>query len=501
MKRFVWIGLMVGFSQGLFAQYSMGLVNGNYAGVSASLINPSALVNTKLRADINIFSARAFVDNNYLYFPSRKASLIKLVNGAYDYELFPKPYGTGNRMIYTYYNDKSLKNLYVNARIMGPSFEVAMQNHNFGLRTGVRMMSSTRRLPYDMANFSYYTMDFRPQQDHYFVRDNYDMSSMAWYEIMATYATVFNQGRNNLWSVGVSAGPLFGYGGAYVKGGDTRYIVYNEKILNVENLNAEFGMSLPVDYDNNVRDYYDPLVRGHGWGMDLGITWLFRNKPYQRRIPYDCYKKQFEQYDFKLGVSIIDIGWVNFTNNAQKHVFENVHNNWIRVDDFTYTNINTGLKTASEWFYGDSTASLKGTSFKIYLPTSLSVQFDYHVKSNWYVNGTAVIPVKYTSPMIENPYVLAVTPRYEGRFFGVNLPLILYDWNNPRIGLSIRIDGLTIGTDNLICFTSAKDFTGADFYVSYRILIRTEGRNPYSNRGACYNNWRTKINSMHKNAR
>jgi hypothetical protein len=498
MRRIIWIGILVGLSQGIFAQLSLGLVNGNFSGVSGSLINPSSMANSKLSADINIFSARTFVENNYLYFPSRKASLVKLVNGAYDYELFPKPFGTGNRYVYSYYSDKSLKNAYVNTRIMGPSFMFTRQDHVFALRTGARFMSSTRRLPYDMANFSYYTMDFRPQHNTYFVRDNYDMSSMAWYEVMASYVTVFNRGKSNLWSAGISAGPLFGYAGAYVKGGDTRYIVYNEDILNVEQLDAEFGMSLPVDYNSNETDYYHPSVRGFGWGMDVGITWQYRDKPYQRRIPRNCYKKRFEEYQFKLGISLIDIGYINFNRNAERHVYENVHNNWIKVSDFNYTNIHEGLNYASELFYGDSTASLRGNSIRIYLPTSLSVQFDYHVANNWFVNGTAVIPVKYASPMIEAPVVIAVTPRYESRFLEVQLPLVLYDFNNPRIGLSLRFDGLTIGTDNFLCFTSTKDFTGADVYISYRIMLRNDGKNPYSNRGACYNNWRTQIKLMHK---
>lgn len=498
MKRLVWIGLMVCFSGGISAQFSLGLVNSNYSGVSASLLNPSAMANSKLSADINLFSARTFVENNYLYFPSRSASLIKLVNGAYDYELFPKPYGTGNRVVYSYFTDKSLKNAFVNTRVIGPSFMLTLQDHVIAFRTGARLMSSTCRLPYDMANFSYYTMDFRPQHNTYFVRDNYDMRTMAWYEMMASYVKVFNRGQNNLWSAGISAGPLFGYGGAYVSGGDTRYIVYDEDIINVEHLDAEFGMALPVDYYSNEVDYFHPAVRGFGWGMDLGITWQYRDKPYQRSLPRSCYKQKFEEYQFKLGISIIDIGWVNFNRNAERHEFNNVSNNWIDVTKFSYTNIHEGLNYASDLFYGDSSASLKGKSMRIYLPTTLSIQLDYHIISNWFVNGTAVLPVKYASPMIEVPFVLAVTPRYESRFLEVQLPLILYDFNNPRIGLSLRFDGLTIGTDNLMCFSSSKDFTGADVYISYRIMLRNDGKNPYTSRGACYNNWRTKINQMHK---
>jgi len=498
MKRIILIGFFLSLFQGIFAQMSLGLVNGNYSGVAGGIVNPAMMANSKLRADISLFSAHGFVENNYLYFPSRQATAITLLNGAYEYQLFPKPYGTGNRYVYSYYNDKSDKNALVKTRVMGPSFMVALQDNLIGFRTGARVISSVRRLPYDMANFSYYTMDFRPQQNTYFVRDNYDMSSMGWYEMMVSYVTVFNRGKNNLWSAGVSAGPLFGYGGAYVSGGDTRYIVYNSDVVNVEQLNAEFGMSLPVNYDTDEKTLFNPVFRGYGWGMDLGVTWQHKEKPYSRRIPKNCYKKTFEEYDFRLGVSLIDIGWIKFNKNAEKHVYENVKNNWIDVNKLDYNNIQDELNTASFLLMGDSTASLKSNSIKIYLPTTLSIQLDYHMIKNWYVNSTVFVPVLYASPMVEQPFVVSVTPRYENRFFEVNLPVVLYDWKYPRFGLSVRIDGFTIGSDNIKCFSKATDFTGADIYVSYRILLRTDSKNPYRSKGACYNTWRTKILGMHR---
>jgi hypothetical protein len=76
---------------------------------------------------------------------------------------------------------------------------VTIYDHVIALRTGARAISSTRNLPYDMANFAYYTMDFRPQHQTYFVRDNYSMSSMAWFEVMASYAKVLHRGQGNLW--------------------------------------------------------------------------------------------------------------------------------------------------------------------------------------------------------------------------------------------------------------------------------------------------------------
>ena len=469
---------------------ALGLVNGNYAGLNGGVINPSFMANTKLKSDINLFTASAFVENNYLYFPSRESSIIKLVNGVYDFHFIPKPYGTGERKVYAYYEDKSNKNIFVNTRMIGPSVMFSCKDNVFAIRTGFRVMSSTRRLPYDLANFSFYGLDFKPQHNVNYQRDNYDMATMAWWEVNLSYATIVKRSFHSLWSVGISVGPAFGNSGAYMSGGETKYIAYNDSVLNVQNLNAEFGVCLPVDYDDNDVDIFNSVVRGMGWGMDIGFTWQYRNRPYQRKPIDDFYKKRFEDYKVKIGVSMLDIGWINFTKNAQKHCFDNVSNNWINVNELNYNNLSEEFKIVSNLFYQDSNESCQANKFRMYLPTSLSAQVDFHVKDWWFINSTMIFPMVYKSPMVERPVVLSLTPRFESRFLEINVPIVLYDFKYPRIGFSIRIEGLTIGTDHIGCFFSTGDFTGADVYISYKINLCHEEKNPLISKGACFNNWR-----------
>jgi hypothetical protein len=489
MKRLIWIALIFCVSQEIFSQMALGLINGNYAGSTGALINPSSMANTKLKSDINLLSVSAFVENNYLYFPSRESSIIKLFNGVYDFHFIPKPYGTGERKVYAYYEDKSNKNIFVNTRMIGPSVMFSLKDNVFVIRTGFRVMSSTRRLPYDLANFSYYGLDFEPQHNVSFERNNYDMASMAWWEVSLSYATVVKRSFTSLWSAGISVGPAFGNSGAYMSGGQTQYIAYNDSVLNVQKLNAEFGVCLPVDYDDNDVDIFNSMIRGLGWGMDIGFTWQYRSRPYQRKPVDEFYKKRFEDYKLKIGVSMLDIGWVNYNKNAEKHCFENVHNNYILANKLNYENLSDELKVVSNLFYADSNASCRQNSFRMYLPASLSAQFDYHVKDAWFINSTMIFPIVYASPMIERPVVLSVTPRFECRFIEFNLPLVLYDFKYPRVGLSARVEGLTVGTDNLGCFFSSGDFTGADVYISYKINICQENKNPCTSQGACFNRW------------
>jgi hypothetical protein len=103
------------------------------------------------------------------------------------------------------------------------------------------------------------------------------------------------------------------------------------------------------------------------------------------------------------------------------------------------------------------------------LPTALIINADYKFKESFYLAAAIIAPVRWINPQLRRPVNLAVIPRYETRYLEVNIPVSLYDWNHPRIGLSIRIHDLTIGTDRLGGYFANHDFTGMDIYFSYKI--------------------------------
>ncbi len=498
MKHLWTLGLWLVLVNSGLSQQSVGLVAGNYSGSVGNTLNPALMANSWLKGDVTLMAVSAFVENDYFYLPANEAGIIRLVQGIYEFPYFAKPYGKGERNVYSYYEDKSDKDIIVHGRVTGPSAMFSHHDHVFAIRTGARVMSTTHRLPYDIANFSYYGMDFKPQHNVYYVREDFDMASMAWYEFTLSYATVVKRSHSNHWAIGVSAGPRLGYSGAYISGNDTRYIAYNDSILNVEMLNAEMGLALPFDYNQYKISLEKPMVRGAGWGMDLGMTWQFRERPYQKKFPGNFYIKRFEDYRVKLGVSITDIGWLTFTENAEKHVYDNVSNNWIRVNELDYDNIHDELYVTSVIFYGDPHASLKDRRIKIYLPTALNIMVDYHITDWWFLNTILVLPVKLYSPMLEVPVTVSVTPRFESRNLEIHIPLVLYDLKDPRFGFAIRLAGLTIGSDNLPSLFGYRDFTGGDLYVAYKWNIGNNGKNPFTSKGACFNNWRKDIRKVQK---
>jgi hypothetical protein len=469
-------------------QEMLGLVNSNYAGSMGVSMNPSSMANSKIRVDYSIFTIRSFVENNYFYLPAKEASFFKIINGSYRFPFFAKPYGEGERNVYSYYMDPSNKNIFVNSRIDGPGIMFGLNDHILSIHTSYRMVSSTRGLPFDIANFSYYAMDFYPQHNIYYERGNYRMASMAWWEIGMSYATILARPFKTLWSAGITLNWLGGYSGAYLDGRETDYIVYNDSILNLDYLDGEIGLSLPVDYDTDEVDFFNPLIRGTGLGIDLGITFQYRDKPYMRKYKGQYYRKGFEDYLYKVGFSLLDLGWVTFNKDAEKHSYDGVSNHHLNVNYLQYTNIHDELAAVSELLYGDPDASYRDDQFRLYLPMAASVQFDYHPSGPWFLNGTLVVPLTVATPMLERPMILAMTPRYETKELEVSLPMIFYDVIYPRLGISVRFHGLTIGSDNLGGFLGYKDFTGYDFYINYKVNLNGSKKPFHSKSNPCWFN-------------
>src|SRR5678810_320593 len=53
----------------IYAQQDLGMRNGNYAGIQSTCLNPSAIADSKLKWDINVFSTNTVFDNTFLFIP------------------------------------------------------------------------------------------------------------------------------------------------------------------------------------------------------------------------------------------------------------------------------------------------------------------------------------------------------------------------------------------------------------------------------------------------
>lgn len=447
----------------LQAQEMLGIVNSNYSGIHGALINPSSLTNSRYYLDINFLTIGLSAENNYLYLPKSGYKFSRFFGKFNNFPL----YGPDSLPI-VHFENKNSANGYAITRLMGPSAMLNIGKHAFGITTGIRTVASVRNIPYGLAKLIYEGLN-NPSQfgNRYPVSQKFAVAAMSWAELGLSYAYVFSQSQLECWSGGITLKRLWGYSGAYTYVNNIDYMVRNRDTLTIYNINAETGYSLPLEYSTN-QFLGTPLFRGRGYGFDIGVTYQKMKKEHQDASYKSVCAEEYKPYKYRIGISIIDIGSISFKKNAQRLVFKNTNTADLNFRTINTVSIDSTVSDISMHFYNDPNKLLQGSSIRVGLPTALSVQMDINYTGNWYINGILIYPLMLRSAGIERPALLAVTPRYETDHFEVDMPVSMYDFKRPRIGISMRLFFLTIGTDKLGGFFNLSDFTGMDFYMALK---------------------------------
>jgi hypothetical protein len=176
-----------------------------------------------------------------------------------------------------------------------------------------------------------------------------------------------------------------------------------------------------------------------------------------------------------------------FSHDTQLHKFNNVSKYWEQFDTIRFSGINYGVRNYSNGFYGDPEASYAGSKMRIMLPATISLQFDYHLTRRVYLAALWMHPLKFSPNTLWRPAQLAFVPRYESRLVGVSLPISLFNYQEPRVGLALRIYSFTIGTERLGSLMGLSKFNGTNIYFSVRFNLCKGACSTYQT-GACQNN-------------
>jgi hypothetical protein len=72
---------------------------------------------------------------------------------------------------------------------------------------------------------------------------------------------------------------------------------------------------------------------------------------------------------------------------------------------------------------------------------------------------------------IVRPSQIALSARYETRRFEVAMPLTIYNYRTPHLGLAFRWSIFVIGTDRLGSFTGLWDTTGYDIFFGFKANV------------------------------
>ncbi|MGK0364213.1 MAG: hypothetical protein ACI85O_001270 [Saprospiraceae bacterium] len=441
----------------LFGQEQLGLRLENYSGINAVFLNPAATISTPLKWDVNLVSAGFFLENNYAFV--KKASALALLGQSEDLDL--RYAGDVNNesvlpaktFVADYFDDGEDRFISSLLTINGPSAMVKINQHTVGAFYNYRLAFSALDIPTNLSFYTYINRDFFDT----FPVVSFTGSMMIWDEIGINYAYKIETNAGFL-SIGANIKYLRGKEAAYFENINTFDLV---KIAQDSIASAlatfEYGLTTAsLDAETFVNQ-----TTGTGFGLDIGASATFGG-----------YKD--EGYTLKIGAALLDFGYIDFNQNAQQHRVQITQYTDISVDEFDniqgITQYNELLEQFSEATTGSRTETLRENNFRMILPTGISLQADYSFDENIFLNATIVQGLPLGKPGIIRNNIIAITPRYEHRWFSVQMPLILHNYKDFRIGLAARVAFLIIGTDNIGNLVGRfSDFTGTDVYVGLRV--------------------------------
>src|SRR5678809_770105 len=118
----------------IYAQQDLGMRNGNYAGIQSVCLNPSAIADSKLKWDINVFSVSTVYDNTFLYIPRDSLHIFGFRKIMYDI--------INEKQFYTRFKPQNPNELYhvtFSDEVLAPSFMMSVGKQSaIGLTTAQR---------------------------------------------------------------------------------------------------------------------------------------------------------------------------------------------------------------------------------------------------------------------------------------------------------------------------------------------------------------------------
>lgn len=416
------------------------------------MVNPANNLNSPFNWDVNLVAGGFFFENNYGYIRNthlfevlKKSDQIVLISDVENENTIDD-----NALILDYYNDNK-KNGYLNTFISGPSFMVNLNgNHSFGLFTNFRTIISGQNLPNEL---SYSKFNETPYGESIIIPP-FNAAGMTWSELGLNYAFSTSIDAGML-GIGISVKKLFGHEAFYFENkGNADLIQLTEDSISIQTLDAELGFS-SSNRDNNFNGLEN---NGSGWAIDLGATLLIGGTT--------------NDYQWKFGLSLLDIGQIKFDRNSAVHqVAIDVPTGLDGRDYENFDDIDSYIQLFSSQLLNDPAASLTADQFNQWLPGAISLQADYSLNSNFFVGALVNqrLSFKGMPNGVRRSNLIVINPRYESRWFGLSFPFIGHNWQDFRIGSSVRLGFLTIGSDNLGSFFRNKEFSGTDFYFALKI--------------------------------
>ncbi|MEP5340362.1 MAG: DUF5723 family protein [Algibacter sp.] len=436
------------------AQSYIGFLTDNYSGVTSVIANPANIVDSRFKTDINLVGASIFAANDYY-----GVNVMDAVKDDYDFDLDANKSPTENN------------NIGVNLDVMGPSFMF-----NLNKKSSIAVFSRARTLINinDINGTTIDAIDAEDTDDFNVNEGDFNIYGQAWAEVDLTYARILMNNEQHFLKGGLSLKYLQGIGSSSVYGNNVT-INYDadgtdlgggETTGNIMST-GELSYGTSDDFDND--DYDFELPEATGFGLDLGFVYEWRpsHADYTKtNANGDTYNlKHKNKYKLKLGLSITDLGSINY-KEGDEDVYD-INNPGVNEDDFD------AADDIDDFLNSIYTLTESKGSFKTKLPTALHLNADWSFSNNFYLNlntdFSLVETGKINASRISN--IASLTPRFESRIFSFYVPLSIVEHNGFQAGAGLRFGALYVGSGSVLSVISGDDSKGADVYFGTKFSL------------------------------
>lgn len=288
---------------------------------------------------------------------------------------------------------------------------------------------------------------------------NLAMVSSSWLEGFLTYGRTLVDDEYGRLNGGVTVRVMRGLSGAYadLSSGSVDRSVASGGTQTIYTLAAGTGRyAYSANYDYwkkgrsalvNWEEFFSHSKPGAA--ADLGVEWLVKPQTVEVYDEGDSYY----DYDWKIGVSLLDIGFNGYKYGSQSRAIAGPRTNV--TDSALNVKFNRVSSVAQ---FNDSMATIvSGFSriagnFKVWNPARLVINIDRPMPDHFAVNANLNLNLGGTGAgkrlFTQEITLLSVTPRWETKRLGAYLPVQVTTYGRFWVGGAFKLGPLLMGIDN-----------------------------------------------------
>ena len=446
MKKRIYLSLFA--FAGFFsanAQSYLGYTHDNYAGVQGVLFNPSSIVDSRFKTDINLFSMSSSVTND-----AYGVKIFDVFKDGYDFDLEAKK------------SFSNANNAAFNTDVMGPSFMFNIApKHSLAIFTRGRAFVNVIDVNGKVIN------DLTKDNSSSFPSANLGSVNAvgnSWGELGISYAAVLYQRGQHFLKGGITAKYLQGVANYHFQGNNIslQYDDFGDPTLDRYTTTGDAIYGSSQDFSTNSDIEFDSKSRG--FGFDLGLVYEWRPEYTADRADINDLK-EVNKYKLRFGVSVTDLGSMKYDKG--------VRNSYDLNGTFTQDDFD-GYDNFDDFMKGTFTPTPINGTVKSYLPTALHADVDWNIYKKFYLNANGDLGVVSKDKLNQNSIAnrVSLTPRYESRWFSAYLPISYMDYSKQvQAGLGLRTGIFFIGSGSIISNAISKSSRAADIHLGFKIPV------------------------------